>query len=194
MLVLVNEHDEGETRLELDADARRRDGVTFRELAREYLVWLADVKDAKPKTLAEHRYLLAEPGTAHRRGAGRTAGHIIAALGDARIREITTRDVESLLRTVAATGASPRTVNKTRQLVCAIFNYAMRPSTYGLVSNPAAHADRRIEPDRAPLAFYSPEQIGAGTCPRRRSTTRSWRCAGWRRRGRRACRGRPSGR
>lgn len=37
----------------------------------------------------------------------------------------------------------------------------MRPSTYGLPSNPAKHADRRREPDASPLAFYSPEQVEA---------------------------------
>jgi len=45
--------------------------------------------------------------------------------------------------------------------VCAIFNYGIRPSTYGLASNPATHADRRAEPQRAPLAFDSPEQVEA---------------------------------
>jgi integrase len=35
----------------------------------------------------------------------------------------------------------------------------MRPSTYGLATNPAVYADRRREPDRGPLAFYSPEQV-----------------------------------
>jgi integrase len=55
----------------------------------------------------------------------------------------------------------PRTVNKARQLICAIFNYGMRLSTYALPTNPAKHADRRREPDVAPLAFYSPEQVEA---------------------------------
>jgi len=64
----------------------------------------------------------------------------VAALGNLPAREITTRDVETLLRAVAAAGVAPRTVNKTRQLVCAIFNYGMRPSTYALETNPARHA------------------------------------------------------
>jgi integrase len=64
-----------------------------------------------------------------------------------------------LLRSIARTGVAPRTVNKARQLICAIFDYGTRPSTYGLTSNPAQHADRRREPDGAPLAFYSPEQV-----------------------------------
>jgi integrase len=83
----------------------------------------------------------------------------MATLGDRPVREVTTREIEDLLRSVSSTGVSPRTVNKVRQLVCAIFNYGLRPSTYGLATNPAAYADRRREPDRGPLAFYSPEQI-----------------------------------
>ena len=102
----------------------------------------------------------------------------MAALGDRPIASISTREVENVLRTVAAprqtrvldesgkpktvtTRVAPRTVNQHRQLMCAIFNYAMRPSTYGLQSNPARFTDRRREPERAPLAFYTPEQIEA---------------------------------
>jgi integrase len=161
MLEFVREHDAEQTRHELDADARRRDGVTFRELAAEYLVWLADVKDAKPSTLAGHRYLLAEPGAPHRRGSRVSEGMIMAKLGDLPAREVTTRDVEELLRTVAARGVAARTVNVHRQLVCAIFSYGMRPSTYALPANPTQYADRRREPERSPLAFYSPEQVEA---------------------------------
>jgi integrase len=161
MLALVREHDADQTVLERDAEERRRRGVSFRELAAEYLRWLDDVKGAKPSTLRDHRCLLAEPGQAYRRGRGSSAGLIMGALGDRPAREVTTREVEELLRTIAATGAAPRTVNKARQLVCAIFNYGMRPSTYALATNPAQHADRRREPDPAVLAFYSSEQIEA---------------------------------
>ncbi len=161
MLAHAREHDAEQTLLERDAEERRRRGVTFRELAGEYLRWLEDVKGAKPSTLRDHRSLLAEPGQAYRRGAGRSRGLILAALGDRPAREVTTREVEDLLRSIASTGVAPRTVNKARQLICATFNYGMRPSTYGLASNPAQHADRRREPDAAPLAFYSPEQIEA---------------------------------
>ncbi|HEY2657717.1 MAG TPA: site-specific integrase [Solirubrobacteraceae bacterium] len=161
MLSLVREHHAEQTVLERDAEERRRRGVSFRELASEYLSWLDDVKGAKPSTLRDHRCLLAEPGQAYRRGRGSSPGLIMAALGDHPAREVTTREVEDLLRTIAATGAAPRTVNKARQLICAIFNYGMRPSTYGLVTNPAQHADRRREPDQAALAFYSPGQVEA---------------------------------
>lgn len=159
MLELMREHNEQATREERSDDERQRDGVTFREVAAGYMGWLADVKDAKPKTLAEHRYMLAVPGTPHRRGRGSSPGLIMGALGDRPARLITTREVEELLRTVAATGVTPRTVNKARQLVCAIFNYGMRPSTHCLPANPVLHADRRAEPEPAVLAFYTPTQI-----------------------------------
>jgi integrase len=159
MLALVREHDAEQTLLERDAEVRRRRGVTFRELAAEYLEWLEQVKGAKPSTLRDHRLLLAEPGQAYRRGQGASRGLLMATLGDRPAGEVTTREIEDLLRAVSSTGIAPRTVNKVRQLVCAIFSYGMRPSTYGLAINPAVHADRRREPDRGPLAFYSPEEI-----------------------------------
>jgi len=178
MLATMREHNEEQTLLERDAEARRRDGITFRELALEYLRWVEEVKDVKPSTLSGYRYLLAEAGTAHRRGSGRTDGFIMVALGDKPAAAISTRDIENVLRRVAAprekrvldeagtsrtvtTRVAPRTVNQYRQLVCAIFNYAMRPSTYGFAANPARFADRRREPERGPLAFYTPEQIEA---------------------------------
>lgn len=159
MLALMREHDADQTLLERDAEERRRRGVTFRELAVEYLCWLEDVKGAKPSTLRDHRSLLAEPGQAYRRGSGTSRGQVMSALGERPAREVTTREIEDLLRSISSTGVAPRTVNKARQLVCAVFNYGTRPSTYGLAANPAQHADRRREPDAAALAFYSPEQI-----------------------------------
>lgn len=159
MLSLVRKHDAEQALLERDAEERRRRGVTFRELAEAYLEWLGYVKGAKPSTLRDHRFLLAEPGQAYRRSKGTSRGLVMAALGDRPAREVTTREVEDLLRLVSSTGVAPRTVNKVRQLVCAIFNYGTRPSTFGLLVNPATHADRRSEPERGPLNFYSPEQI-----------------------------------
>ena len=159
MLELVRVHDAEQTLVEQDAEARRRRGVTFRELAADYLGWPEDVKDAEPSTLRDHRLLLAEPGSAYRRGSGTSRGLVMAAIGDELAREITTRQVEELLRSISRTGVAPRTVNKTRQLMCAIFNYGMKPSTYGLAVNPAAQADRRVEPERGPVAFYSPGEI-----------------------------------
>jgi hypothetical protein len=129
---------------------------TFRAVADAYLDWLERVRGAKPATLRDHRYLLAEPGAAHRRGPGAHSGLIMAALGDRPASEITTRDVNRLLAGVAATGASPRTVNKHRQLVCAVFSFGCQEATFVLPHNPAPAADRRPEPERARLDYYSP--------------------------------------
>jgi integrase len=83
------------------------------------------------------------------------------ALGDRAADEVTTREINRLLADVAASGASPRTVNKHRQLVCAIFSFGCQEATFGLSHNPARAADRRAEPERARLDFYSPEEVEA---------------------------------
>jgi integrase len=143
------------------AERTRHAPVTFREVARSYLDWLERVHGAKPATLRDHRYLLAEPGTPHRRGGGACPGRVMAALGDRPAAEVTTREINRLLTDVADGGASPRTVNKHRQLVCAIFGYGCREATFGLEHNPAAAADRRPEPERARLDYFSPEEVEA---------------------------------
>ena len=135
--------------------------VTFRAIAHAYLDWVECVRGAKPATLRDHRYLLAEPGASHRRGPGAHSGLIMSALGDRPAAEVGTREINKLLANVAATGASPRTVNKYRQLVCAIYSFGCREATFALTHNPARAADRRPEPERARLDFYSPEDIEA---------------------------------
>jgi len=134
---------------------------TFRTVAHAYLDWLERVRGAKPSTLRDHRYLLAEPGAVHRRTSKTHRGLIIGALGDRRANEITTRDINRLLADIAATSVSPRTVNRHRQLVCAIFSFGCLEATFALPHNPALAADRRPEPERARLDFYSPEEIEA---------------------------------
>lgn len=145
-----------------DADERATNAPpTFRAIARVYLDWLEHVRGAKPKTLLEHRYLLIEPGTPHRRGSGEHRGLIMDALGDRPAEEITTREINAMLTEQAAGGVAPRTVNKTRQLVCAIFSHACQESTFGFARNPVTAADRRLEPERARLDFYAPEEVEA---------------------------------
>ena len=151
-------------------DARDRDradcerkarGVTFREVAHGYLRWLADVKGAKPSTLADYAYLLGEPGVAYKRRKGESAGHIMSALGDLPAAKVTVRDVEAMLTRVSATQTSARSVNKHRAVVSAVYGYGMKDSAYGLPTNPAAGADKRREPHRGALVFYTPEEIEA---------------------------------
>jgi integrase len=140
---------------------RRANGVTFREVAQAYLDWLANVRGAKPSTLLDHRHLLSEPGVPFKRGRGVSEGHIMAALGNRPAAKVITTEIEAMLTGVSGTGASPRTVNKHRALISAIYGYGMRSSTFGLPANPASGADKRREPHRGVLRFFTPEEIEA---------------------------------
>jgi hypothetical protein len=93
---------------------RRSRGVTFREVAQSYMRWLSDVAGAKPSTLRDRESVLGEAGVPVKRGKGTTCGHVMAALGDRPASKITTREVNDVLATVSATGASASTVNKYR--------------------------------------------------------------------------------
>jgi integrase len=140
---------------------RRTRGVSFREVAQSYMRWLADVAGAKPSTLRDRESVLAEPGVPSKRGKATTLGHIMAALGDRPASKITTREVDELLATVSATGASPSTVNKYRAVASSVFNHGCKPSTFALPSNPVSAADKRREPIPGTLVFYAPEEIEA---------------------------------
>jgi integrase len=159
MLELVKEHHVGQARLEEDAEERRRRGITFRELAREWLVHLERERGAKPSTLVDYGWMVAEPGQPHRRGTGRSPGILMTALGDRPVAELTTREVGEFLRELDARGCKPRTVNRYRQLISAAFNYATREDTYGLALNPAANSTKRREPPPAVLDFYEPDEV-----------------------------------
>jgi integrase len=140
---------------------RRARGVTFREVAHEYMRWLEEVKGAKPSTLVGHWAVLSESGVPYKRGTGLTLGHVMQHLGDKPAKSITVRDVEKLLSSVAATGVKARTVNMTRSVVSAVFNYGMKDSTFELPANPARGADKRQEPVPGVLHYYRPEEVEA---------------------------------
>ena len=148
---------------EQEADAERGANMpaTFRHVADAYLDWLTRVGEAKPATLRDHRYLLAQPGEPYRRGPGQHEGLIMKALGGRPAMDITTREINQLLDEIASTGISARTVNKHRRLICAIFNYGTSAATFDLDANPATDADRRREPEPARLNYYSPLEVEA---------------------------------
>jgi integrase len=139
----------------------RARGLAFRDLAAAYMDWLANVRSAKPSTLRDYRSVLAEPDQAYRRGNGSTLGRVMGALGDQPAGEVTTSDVEALLASVAADGVSPRTVNKVREVVSAIYSFGIKKKMLAPVENPAAGADKREAPKPGPLAYYSAEEVEA---------------------------------
>lgn len=161
MLALVAQHDADQTRQEREAEERRRRGATLRELAAEWLEHVTRVKGAKPSTLTDYRSLLAEPGVPHRRGNGRTHGRLMAAFGDRPIGEVDVREVDQFLRGLDRDELSARNVNKHRQVLSAMFNYARRPTTYALPANPVEGTDKRREAQPVALDFYEPEEIEA---------------------------------
>jgi integrase len=125
-------------------------GPTFREVALDYMRWLERVKGAKPSTLTDHGYALAEPN-------GTTNGQVMLALGDRPAADVTPRDVENLLDALAASGASPRTINKRRALLGAVFTYGVKRA--GLPANPVRATDKRREPQQAALDTYSVAEV-----------------------------------
>jgi len=147
-------------RRQLEQEHRSR-AVTFRELAHQYRRWLQADYHAKPATLRDHDYLLAEPGTPHQRGGGMAAGHIMRALGDRAAMTITSEEIRELLAALTAEGLSARNVNKHRNLVAAIFNHAVRRGTgrYKLTENPVVGIEQRRERKPAALVFYTPAEI-----------------------------------
>ncbi len=146
---------------------------TFREMACAWRKYL-DRKGVKPSTLVGYDAMLAEPGTAFKRGGGTKVGHIMAALGDLPAAAITAGDVEALLATVAATGAAPRTVEKYRVMVRSILNYGIRETRratagsgsshghdYGLTVNAAQVAEGPRQRACGVLVYYLPEEVEA---------------------------------
>jgi len=94
MAELVDEHEGAEAAVERGERDRREHGATVRELAAEWLHYVEHEKRAKPGTLVDYRYYLSEPGRAHKRGKGHSAGLISrrsAIAGSGRSRRGTSR-------------------------------------------------------------------------------------------------------
>ena len=144
---------------ELEAAGR---APTFRDLAHAWLEHVEFVRNAKPSTMRDYRSMLAEPSRPYRRGAGRTVGRIMGAIGDLPTDEITTKHVEAILMSHAKEGVGARSVNKHRQVMAAIFNYGLRPEQaerWRLTLNPATAAAKRREDPPARMEVFTVEQV-----------------------------------
>jgi integrase len=157
----VAEHDAAASAAEEARSERRERSATVRELGGEWLEYVAREKGAKPATIQDYEYLLAEPGTPHRRGPGKSAGWIMGALGDRSITKVSTTEVARFLRDLERTGMSVRSVNKHRQVLGAMFTYAQREDAYALPHNPVTGTSKRRESPPAVLDFFEPEEIEA---------------------------------
>jgi integrase len=135
--------------------------ATVRELGSAWLLWLEQVRGAKPSTIRDYQTLLREPGQQHKRGKGTSRGRILEAFGDRPIDAVKTKDVSDFLRGLDADGLTPRNVNKYRQVLQAMFAYACRSDTFELASNPVERTDKRREPSPARLDYYEVEEVEA---------------------------------
>jgi integrase len=143
-------------------EAARREAervATVRELGADWLLWLEQVRGAKPSTIRDYHALLREPGTPFKRGAGTSRGRIMAAFGDRPVDQVTMKEASQFLRALDAEGLTPRNVNKHRQVLQAMFAYACRSDTYELPSNPVERTDKRREPPLATLDYYEVEEV-----------------------------------
>jgi integrase len=139
----------------------REQELTVRAVAREWLLWLEQVRGAKPATIRDYATLLREPGERFKRGKGTSRGRIMAAFGDVPAAAVTTKDVSRFLRLLDTDGLTPRNVNKYRQVLQAMFTYACRSDTFELESNPVERTDKRREPAPAALDYYEVEEVEA---------------------------------
>lgn len=157
----MEDHAREITDREQDRVAAANRKITVRELAFEWLEWLEEVRDAKPSTIADYRFLLREPGIKHKRGAGVSSGRIMKAFGDRAYDDVTTANVSRFLRSLDKAGLTARNVNKHRQVLAAIFQYACRADTYELAANPATGTDKRREAAPAALDYYEVDEVEA---------------------------------
>lgn len=134
--------------------------ATFSDAAAVWLHHLEHVEGCKPSTLDDYGYMLA-PADAFPRKRGRTpAARIMRSFGHRPLASITGPDVARFLaRLDSEPDMGPRTVNKHRQILCSVFEHAMRADTFRLPLNPARATDKRREPDATPIDFYEPEEV-----------------------------------
>lgn len=160
MAELIAEVEDQDARAEEIAADRMLAGWTFEALADAWLDHAREVRRLKPSTLRDLESVLAKPGTPKRRGKGEMKARLMRALGQVPAADVIVDDVEDYLRTLGKDGASPRTINRHREVLRAVFNYgATASSGFRLERNPAAESDLRREDGEKPLEVFSVEQV-----------------------------------
>jgi integrase len=161
MAEIIRSHAEraSDEALAAELEAARR--PTFRELSAGWLVWHDTLSGATAKTRDDYRYMLAEPGAPWKDGKGAYAGLILEFFGDREAAEITTADIRAFLASLDAAGKKARNINKHRQVLHSIFNFAIKADAYGVVVNPVWATETRKEMPAAALDFYEPEEVEA---------------------------------
>jgi integrase len=131
---------------------------TFDDAVERWLDYLENEKRAKPATMQGYRKMLCRPMPSKQRGKPRKA-RLMRTFGGRRLDEIETADVARFLNDLDRDGLSARMVNKHRQVLHSIFEYAKRRDTFGLRENPVAETTRRPESGAAPIDVLEPWEV-----------------------------------
>jgi integrase len=154
MARVIAEQDEELRREPVDREA------TFVGAAAAWLDYLEHEKRVKPSTLEDYRLMLADPSQP-RRGVQERSARLMRAFGGVRLASITTADVARFLAALDREDVSARTVNKHRQVLHAIFEYARRDDAFGLRENPVSRTEKRPEAGTKPIETFDPEEVHA---------------------------------
>jgi hypothetical protein len=153
--------------------------ATFDDAAAAWLDYLEHEKRVKPSTLEDYRIMLADPSQP-RRGVQKRAARLMRAFGGTKLAAITTADVARFLAALDREDVSARTVNKHRQVLHAIFEYARRDDAFGLRETRSAErrsarraARSRSRPSTPRRSTRSlAQRVRASTAHARLTTTR----------------------
>lgn len=132
--------------------------ATFDDAVERWLDHLENEKRAKPATLRGYRTMLCRPTPSKKRGKPRKA-RLMRTFGGRKLAEIDTADVSRFLSDLDRDGLSARMVNKHRQVLHSIFEYAKRRDSFGLRENPASETTRRPEGGVAPIDVLEPWEV-----------------------------------
>jgi integrase len=129
-----------------DAARRPRQGMSFEDVAEDWMRWGEHERAWKPTTVQDHCSAL--------------RCHLLPAFAGRDIATITTRDIEDWRAGALADGMTARNANKQIALLHNLFQRARR--TCGLPDNPAASVERlRVRYDPSRYDFYSVEEVMA---------------------------------
>jgi integrase len=152
MSKVIADHEEELERALIEPDA------TFDDAVERWIDYLENEKRAKPATMQGYRKMLCRPGPSKRRGKPRKA-RLMRTFGGRLLADIETEDVSRFLYDLDREGLSARTVNKERQVLHAIFEYAKRRDTFGLRLNPVSETTRRPEGGQKPVDVLEPWEV-----------------------------------
>ena len=153
-----------------EAARRERDRkVTFADAAGEWLR-RRERKGCKPSTMRDYRVMLAPAPDGP---ADPASGRIMRRFGDVPVADVARADVRAFLDAMESDGLSPRTINKTRQVLWAIFEVATEHAErdgdgrrvgggFGVaMDNPVPRDSKRRQDSARRLEVFSPADVAA---------------------------------